>query len=279
MQRGSSRRSSTCRCQSRRGSTTTATCAASPTRPWTSPTRSWRCTPAARPDTAAGTRIPSPAMSAPDLDAAASAVETARGVVHGALAHLATTGSVDADQVVAYDLAHAAAAVETARTLLDYGARGDEEAAITCAFAADAVADVAARLYGREAAWGVEASALDAARRFVAAYRDPAFLASVEGPGPRHLDDDFELVQDTSRRFAEDKIRPVAEHVHRDNADIPEDVISGLAELGAFGLSVPEEYGGFAAGGESDYMGMVVATEELSRASLGVGGSLITRPE
>ena len=218
-------------------------------------------------------------MSAPDLDAAASAVETARGVVHGALAHLATTGSVDADQVVAYDLAHAAAAVETARTLLDYGARGDEEAAITCAFAADAVADVAARLYGREAAWGVEASALDAARRFVAAYRDPAFLASVEGPGARHLDDDFELVQDTFRRFAEDKIRPVAEHVHRDNADIPEDVISGLAELGAFGLSVPEEYGGFAAGGESDYMGMVVATEELSRASLGVGGSLITRPE
>ena len=218
-------------------------------------------------------------MSAPDLDAAASAVETAREVVHGALAHLSTTGSVDADQVVAYDLAHAAAAVETARTLLDYGARGDEEAAITCAFAADAVADVAARLYGREAAWGVEASALDAARRFVAAYRDPAFLASVEGPGPRHLDDDFELVQDTFRRFAEDKIRPVAEHVHRDNADIPEDVISGLAELGAFGLSVPEEYGGFAAGGESDYMGMVVATEELSRASLGVGGSLITRPE
>ena len=49
--------------------------------------------------------------------------------------------------------------------------------------------------------------------------------------------------------------------------------------MGAFGLSVPEEYGGFATGGESDYLGMVVATEELSRASLGAGGSLITRPE
>jgi (2S)-methylsuccinyl-CoA dehydrogenase len=67
--------------------------------------------------------------------------------------------------------------------------------------------------------------------------------------------------------------------VHRTNADIPEDVIEGLAELGGFGLSVPEEYGGFASGGESDYMGMVVATEELSWGSLGVGGSLITRPE
>jgi (2S)-methylsuccinyl-CoA dehydrogenase len=218
-------------------------------------------------------------VTQPDLDAAASAVETAREVVHRGLAHLAATGSVDADQVVAYDLAHAAAAVEIARTVLDYGARGDEEATVACAFAADAVADVATKLYGRESAWGVEATTLDQSRPFVAAYRDPAFVASVEGPGPRHLDDDFELVQETFRRFADDKIRPVAEHVHRHNADIPEDVIAGLAELGGFGLSVPEEYGGFAAGGESDYMGMVVATEELSRASLGVGGSLITRPE
>jgi (2S)-methylsuccinyl-CoA dehydrogenase len=220
-----------------------------------------------------------PELPAPDLSAAASAVDLARAVVQQGLAHLAATGSVDADQVVAYDLAHAAAAVETARTLLDYGAKGDEEARITVAFAAEAVADVAAKLYGREAAWGVDVAALDGARAVVAAYRDPAFLASIEGSGPRHLDDDFEMVQDAFRRFAEDKIRPVAEHVHRHNADIPEEIIGGLAEIGAFGLSVPEEYGGFAAGGESDYMGMVVATEELSRGSLGVGGSLITRPE
>ena len=44
-------------------------------------------------------------------------------------------------------------------------------------------------------------------------------------------------------------------------------------------MSVPEEFGGFASGGENDYLGMVVATEELSRASLGAGGSLVTRPE
>ena len=49
--------------------------------------------------------------------------------------------------------------------------------------------------------------------------------------------------------------------------------------MGGFGLSVPEEYGGFASGGEGEYLGMVVATEELSRGSLGIGGSLITRPE
>jgi (2S)-methylsuccinyl-CoA dehydrogenase len=121
---------------------------------------------------------------------------------------------------------------------------------------------------------------LDDTREFVAAYRDPAFLASLAmSEGPKHLDSDFEMVQDTFRRFAEEKIKPVAEHIHRHNADIPEDIITGLAEMGGFGLSVPEEYEGYSMGGESEYIGMVVATEELSRGSLGVGGSLITRPE
>ena len=113
----------------------------------------------------------------------------------------------------------------------------------------------------------------------MATYRAPAFLASIDGDGPRHLDSDFEMVQDTFRRFADDKLTPIAEHIHRENDDIPESVIEGLAEMGGFGLSIPEEYGGYGSGGESEYIAMVVATEELSRGSLGAGGSLITRPE
>ena len=150
---------------------------------------------------------------------------------------------------------------------------------------ADAVHDVATRALGRSQAWGAERDALAAAMPFVSEHRAPEFLEALadqcvkHGSGPTHLSDDFELVGETFRRFAEDKIRPVAEHVHRTNADVPEEIISGLAELGGFGLSVPEEYDGFATGGESDYMGMVVATEELSRGSLGIGGSLVTRPE
>ena len=104
-----------------------------------------------------------------------------------------------------------------------------------------------------------------------------ASLAGVEGD--RHLDADFALVRDTFHRFAEEQIRPRAEHIHRANADIPEEIITGLADMGALGLSIPEEYGGFATGDASDYLGMVVATEELSWGSLGAGGSLITRPE
>jgi (2S)-methylsuccinyl-CoA dehydrogenase len=74
-------------------------------------------------------------------------------------------------------------------------------------------------------------------------------------------------------------VAPQAEHVHRANDDVPEEIISGLAEIGAFGLSVPADYGGYSEGGDGEYLAMVVATEELSRASLGIGGSLITRPE
>ena len=222
---------------------------------------------------------PDHAADAPDLAAAASAVDVAKGVVEDAARHLAA-GDQDAHQTAIYDLAHAAAAVENARAVLDYGAKGHVEARIACAFVADAVYDVAIRVLGREDEWGTAPDALAAAMPFVRTFRSPAFLAGLaDQQGPRHLDSDMEMVQDTFRRFAEDKIKPVAEHIHRTNSDIPEDLITGLADLGTFGLSVPEEYGGWATGGENEYLSMVVATEELSRGSLGAGGSLITRPE
>ncbi len=221
-------------------------------------------------------------MTNADLSAAAAAVDVAKAVVEAGVQALAgAPGGPDANQVLAYDVAHAAAAVETARALLDYGNKGPIEARITCAFAADAIADLAAKLYGRHAVWGVDEHVLDEVHPFVATWRDPEALARLAdgGDGPRHLDDDFELVQDTFRRFADEKLKAAAEHIHRANDDIPEDIIQGLAEMGAFGLSIPEEYGGYGSGGESEYIGMVVATEELSRGSLGAGGSLITRPE
>jgi (2S)-methylsuccinyl-CoA dehydrogenase len=214
------------------------------------------------------------------LAGASEAVDLAQRLVDAASASVRDNGGIDANQVVAYDVAAAAAAVATARATLDYGERGALEARIANAFVADVVADLAGRVAGREAQWGVGPDWGAPAEAFLRKHRDPAILAGLATTeGPRHLGEDFELVRETFHRFAEDKVRPHAEHVHRANADIPEEVIEGLAELGGFGLSVPEEYGGFASGGESDYMGMVVATEELSWGSLGVGGSLITRPE
>jgi (2S)-methylsuccinyl-CoA dehydrogenase len=215
-----------------------------------------------------------------DLGRAHDAVELASSVVSGAVKRLAGVGDIDAEQVLAYDLAHAAAGVRTARATLGYGTSGVDEARIACAFVADVLADLATRTVGREAAWGTTADWLEPAAGFMAEYRDPRYLAGLCGvEGDRRLDADFALVRETFHRFAEEQLRPRAEEIHRGNLDIPEEIIGGLAEMGAFGLSIPEEYGGFASGGESDYMGMVVATEELSWGSLGAGGSLITRPE
>ena len=221
-----------------------------------------------------------PVMTAPDLTTAASVIDAAHAVVDAGIRHVAATGGPDRNQVVAYDIAHAASAVETGRAMLVYGTKGELEAKIACGFIADAIGELIPKIFGREAEWNIEPGALDGTREFVATYRAPEFLASLaDTPGPRHLDGDFEMVQDTFRRFANEKIAPVAEHIHRENADIPEDLIQGLAELGGFGLSVPVEYDGYSEGGESEYIGMVVATEELAKVSLGAGGSLITRPE
>ena len=215
-----------------------------------------------------------------DLMQAARAIELADAIIGKAVRTLASTGGPDDQQVLAYDLAHASAAVETARSMLDYGAKGETESALTCAFVADMVRDLVSRLIGREQLWGVDPSTLAESHDFVQKFAAPKFLASLaDKPGPRHLDDDYEMVQDTFRSFATKVIAPHAEHVHRENLDVPEEIISGLAEIGAFGLSIPTEYGGFSEGGDGEYMASCIATEELSRASLGIGGSLITRPE
>jgi len=219
-------------------------------------------------------------MTVPDLAAATAAIETAEGVIRTAAEQLRVLGGPEANQVFAYDLAHAAAGVATARAMLDYAAKGDVEAALTCGFAADAIHDVGSKLLSREQLWGVEHGALAPAAAFVTTYRDPEFVASLATtPGPLHLSDDMDMVRDAFGAFARDVIAPHAEHVHRTNGDVPEEIIKGLAEIGAFGLSVPAEYGGYSEGGDDEYLGMVVATEELSKASLGIGGSLITRPE
>ncbi|HEX3566244.1 MAG TPA: acyl-CoA dehydrogenase, partial [Acidimicrobiales bacterium] len=128
----------------------------------------------------------SASLPSPDLDAAADAVAVAKSVVDSGVAALAAAGGPDQAQVLAYDLAHAAAAVRTAEAVLGYGALGDAEARIACAFAADALADLAARIVGREALWGIAPDWMAPAASFVSTFRQPEFLASLaETEGPR----------------------------------------------------------------------------------------------
>ncbi|MGH9304103.1 MAG: acyl-CoA dehydrogenase family protein, partial [Acidimicrobiales bacterium] len=219
-----------------------------------------------------------------DLDGATRAIDKASGIIEAATEALRKHSNggahLDDHQVLAYDLAHAASGLETARALVDYGRHGELEEQMAAVFAGDVVCDLVGRTAGREALWSAAPGWQSDICGFLDAARDPETLAGLaEKPGPVHLDKDFELVRDAFHRFALDKIAPLAGQIHRHNSDIPENVIGGLASMGAFGLSVPEAYGGFATGSHNDFLGMVVATEELSRASLGAGGALITRPE
>ena len=106
-------------------------------------------------------------LPAPDLAAATTVIDLADEVVGAAARHLAATGGPDVQQVLAYDLAHAAAQVGTARALLDYGAKGDIEGRMACAFAADMVHDLITRLCGREELWGLEAAPMRAAHSVI----------------------------------------------------------------------------------------------------------------
>ena len=93
------------------------------------------------------------------------------------------------------------------------------------------------------------------------------------------LDGPLALAQDAFRRFATERVAPLAEAIHRQDLTVPETLLQPLREMGAFGLSIPERYGGSAPDARDDTPLMVVVTEALSEASLGAAGSLITRPE
>jgi (2S)-methylsuccinyl-CoA dehydrogenase len=88
------------------------------------------------------------------------------------------------------------------------------------------------------------------------------------------LDDTLEAIREEMRKFADSEVVPHAQTWHRENTYIPIETVQHMAELGVFGLTIPEEYGGLGLGKES----MCVVSEELSRGYIGVG-SLGTRSE
>ena len=88
------------------------------------------------------------------------------------------------------------------------------------------------------------------------------------------LDDTLEAIREEMRKFTESEVVPHAHGWHLSNSYIPLEVIAHMAELGVFGLTIPEDYGGMGLGKES----MCVVSEELSRGYIGVG-SLGTRSE
>ena len=88
------------------------------------------------------------------------------------------------------------------------------------------------------------------------------------------LEETFETIRDQFREFGKEVVEPYAHSWHMDDVLIPDDVVKQMGEMGVFGLTIPEEFGGLGLGKTA----MCVVSEELSRAYIGVG-SLGTRSE
>jgi (2S)-methylsuccinyl-CoA dehydrogenase len=178
---------------------------------------------------------------------------------------LIPSGDVDDNQVAANELAWAFARVEAAEACEAWAQATGSTPARTIADAAtaEALEEIGRRPGPKTVAW---AKLLE--------------RIAIEGRSTADLGASTErrLLRATFRDFARTKIAPHAAAIHRGDLDLPEAIIRGLSELGVFGLSIPEAFGG-SQGADEEFESMLIVTEELSHASLAAGGSLITRPE
>jgi (2S)-methylsuccinyl-CoA dehydrogenase len=201
---------------------------------------------------------------------------------------------LDAHQGIEYELALADADLLAARTLMNLGGNiSGLDAALGLIFATEAIPAVIERLDRIHIATELDSGALHAIaadpglRRLRRAAASPGIVAAIGAAvadttgeiADVAFDETTALARDAFRRFAADVVAPLAQSIHREDLTVPETLLQPLREMGVFGLSIPEAFGGSApAGGDSTPM-MIAVTEALSEASLAAAGSLITRPE
>jgi len=246
------------------------------------------------------------------LDLADAAVASLDGLRLAAVASVAARvagagGRIDparleAEQRAAHGLAWLATTVESLRQLAAWGRRLEAEGRSGPAerlIVAIGFGEYLAQVFGglpmsqgeivRLPDLGVPAAAVAAARNEAVetliaegntaetrrALIEAGLAGDVTGSfGDGGLDETMTAIGAEMRRFAEAEVTPHAHGWHLENDYIPMEIIGQMAELGVFGLTIPEEYGGLGLSKEA----MCVVTEELSRAYIGVG-SLGTRSE
>ncbi len=210
--------------------------------------------------------------------------------------------ALDAHQHLAHGLAWTATYLETlretarwARRLEDAGGFGEIEGLLSqilfSKYLADLVGGVALNqgevirphemglldeveaLFATPAVKALIVDGLTPAVMAAAAAHLPAALdrSTVEDTG---LGEDDKMIRDQFHRFANEKVAPYAHEWHLKNDYIPMELVGEMGELGVFGLTIPEDFGGAGMGKTA----MCVVSEELSRGYIGVG-SLGTRSE
>ena len=202
---------------------------------------------------------------------------------------------LDREQLAAHAVAYLATELEASRQIVAWAAnvKGAHEQRIADAYVAELTralrggvdlgqtelialtdlgitdADVAATIGARDIATWSESRASGAS------YLAIAEAARAEGAGALGLGDDtLEATQKEFRKFTDREVMPIAQEIHKKDILIPLDLVRKMSELGVFGLTIPEAYGGLGMG----KIAMCVVTEELTRGYIGVG-SLGTRAE
>ena len=201
--------------------------------------------------------------------------------------------ALDREQGAEFEIAWAKAELEAAAALARAPGLSAVQNQLADAFVAEAVPRVIARLQAVDLDLDRNSAALrslshatelQAFRRRVASSQALARVGRAVIDLPEVLalasvDEEIEMARGAFERFAHNVVAPKAQDIHRQDLMVPEALLQPMRELGAFGLSVPVEYGGSAVGGSRDNALMIAVTEVLSDASLAAAGSLITRPE
>lgn len=236
-----------------------------------------------------------------DLEAVDKLVSSLAGVVGESVAAASrvTEGGkrIDDYQVHTERVAYAATQLEACKALTDYAraarqASADDAelyAAEAAAYASEAVTKVHADAVAAADDYGLPDGLLAttlASSEIQALVRDYASESRLREIGRRVAEskgvnngwvesEDAVMVRDAVRQFANQEVAGLAEPIHRHDSLVPDALIAKMAEMGYFGMAVPERYGGL----EMGNLAMIMTTEELSRVSLAAAGSLITRPE
>ena len=227
-------------------------------------------------------------------------LKAARAVIDEAIAAAKKTTQdgkgIDDHQVHAERVAYAATEVAAAEALAAYatdrrtaGQGDDTTDRMAAAFAGEIAAKLRATIDANDDDFGVSSAVLDKTlraadvRAAICSAQHESRLREIgrdvirtRGANNAYIDGDIaEMVRNSARQFARKDVAPIAERIHRHDEMVPETILQAMRDLGYFGMSIPEAYGGQGMGN----LPMIVITEELSCASLAAAGSLITRPE
>jgi (2S)-methylsuccinyl-CoA dehydrogenase len=247
------------------------------------------------------------------LSQAEGALDSARRLMNKALQALhdrtVRDGRVSADamdcfQSVCYDIALSASEQKAGRAVLDYARQVRDahsrdrsglclEERLASLFVAEGLQNFRNRVAFRTQDFGLTwedlASTLDQddVQSFCSGQLAGANMTEIAdavrqaggSTGRSLLEKEYEEVRKTFRSFSDRIVSPLAERIHTEKRLVPDEILQPLKEMGVFGLSIPKRFGGQQDDDREDNLSMILATEELSRGSLGAAGSLITRPE